>query len=256
MNQEKIGKFIQELRKEKGLTQEELAEKLGITKNAVSKWERGISLMDLSLLKPLSEILEVSITEILSGDRIDDNSLKNVSEEVVKITVEYSNDRIRKSKIKNIIFSILLVIGLMFVCFLSYKLFLLDRFCLDEPDIAREVAEGFRKKKELKIYKRTIDEDDYFVLGNFKIRNDFKDYVMDKKNSDFEPSIYRNESSAITFSSNEVSYQMIDAFSAEDVTFYGDGAGELEKNFSKADRKFFLLKNDINNDVDFLLYVR
>ena len=84
MNQEKIGKFIQELRKEKGLTQEELAEKLGITKNAVSKWERGISLMDLSLLKPLSEILEVSITEILSGDRIDDKSLKNVSENVIK----------------------------------------------------------------------------------------------------------------------------------------------------------------------------
>ena len=75
MNLAKIGKFIQELRKEKGLTQEELAEKLGITKNAVSKWERGISLMDLSLLKPLSEILDVSITEILSGDRIDDKSL-------------------------------------------------------------------------------------------------------------------------------------------------------------------------------------
>ena len=123
MNQEKIGKYIQELRKEKGLTQEVLAEKLGITKNAVSKWERGISLMDLSLLKPLSEILDVSITEILSGDRIDDKSLKNVSEEVVKNTVEYSDKKIKKSRIKNIIFSILLVIGLMFVCFLSYKLF-------------------------------------------------------------------------------------------------------------------------------------
>ena len=109
MNQEKIGKFIQELRKEKGLTQEELAEKLGITKNAVSKWERGISLMDLSLLKPLSEILEVSITEILSGDRIDNKSLKSVSEEVVKNTVEYSDKKIKKSRIKNIIFSILLI---------------------------------------------------------------------------------------------------------------------------------------------------
>ena len=122
MNQEKIGKFIQELRKEKGLTQEELAEKLGITKNAVSKWERGISLMDLSLLKPLSEILEVSITEILSGNRIDNKSLKSVSEEVVKNTVEYSDKKIKKSRIKNIIFSILLVVGLMFVCFLSYLL--------------------------------------------------------------------------------------------------------------------------------------
>ena len=50
MNQEKIGKFIAEIRKEKKLTQEDLATKLGITKNAVSKWERGISMMDMSLL--------------------------------------------------------------------------------------------------------------------------------------------------------------------------------------------------------------
>ena len=67
MNQEKIGKFIATLRKEKNLTQEELGNKLGVTKNAVSKWERGISFMDVSLLKPLSNILEVSITEILNG---------------------------------------------------------------------------------------------------------------------------------------------------------------------------------------------
>jgi transcriptional regulator with XRE-family HTH domain len=65
MNQEKIGRFIQEHRKNKNLTQEQLAEKLGITKGAVSKWERGLSLMDMSLLKPLSEILEVSIIEII-----------------------------------------------------------------------------------------------------------------------------------------------------------------------------------------------
>ena len=72
MNQEKIGKFIAELRKQKKLTQEQLAEKLGITKNAVSKWERGLGLMDLSLLKPLSEILGVSVTEILNGEKIDE----------------------------------------------------------------------------------------------------------------------------------------------------------------------------------------
>ena len=65
MNQEKIGKFIANIRKEKKLTQEELAEKLGITKNAVSKWERGLCLMDMSLLKPLSEILDVSINELI-----------------------------------------------------------------------------------------------------------------------------------------------------------------------------------------------
>ena len=66
MNQDKIGKFIAQIRKEKKLTQEDLATKLGITKNAVSKWERGISMMDMSLLIPVCDILEVSITELLN----------------------------------------------------------------------------------------------------------------------------------------------------------------------------------------------
>ena len=64
MNQKKIGEFIAKKRKQKKLTQEVLAEKLNVSKNAVSKWERGICLMDMSLLKPLSEILEVSINEL------------------------------------------------------------------------------------------------------------------------------------------------------------------------------------------------
>ena len=70
MNQEKIGKLIAELRKEKNLTQEELGRKLGVTKNAVSKWERGLSLMDMSLLKPLSVVLDISIVELLNGKKI------------------------------------------------------------------------------------------------------------------------------------------------------------------------------------------
>jgi len=81
MNQEKIGKFISLKRKEKGMTQEEMAEKLGISKNAVSKWERGLCLMDMSLLKPLSEILDVSINEILAGETITNKELEQKSEE-------------------------------------------------------------------------------------------------------------------------------------------------------------------------------
>ncbi len=87
MNQEKIGKFIAESRKEKKLTQEELAEKLGITKNAVSKWERGLCLMDMSLLKPLSDILDVSINEILAGEKIETKDIEKKSEEnIIKLT--------------------------------------------------------------------------------------------------------------------------------------------------------------------------
>lgn len=90
MNQEKIGLFIAKQRKEKELTQEQLAEKLGITKNAVSKWERGICLMDMSLLKPLSELLGVSVNEILAGELIKEGDLKNKTEEnIVNVTELY-----------------------------------------------------------------------------------------------------------------------------------------------------------------------
>lgn len=87
MNQERIGKFIAEQRKINKLTQEQLANKLGITKNAVSKWERGLCLMDMSLLKPLSDILNVSINEILAGEKIKKEELATKSEEnIINLT--------------------------------------------------------------------------------------------------------------------------------------------------------------------------
>ena len=83
MDQVKIGKFISELRKEKNMTQEELASNLGVSKNAVSKWERGICLMDMSLLKPLSRVLDISINEILAGERIEAKDFVNKSDETI-----------------------------------------------------------------------------------------------------------------------------------------------------------------------------
>lgn len=83
MNLEKIGKFIASSRKKQNLTQEQLAEQLGITKNAVSKWERGLCLMDMSLLEPLSKILKVTVNEILVGEKIERNDLLQKADENV-----------------------------------------------------------------------------------------------------------------------------------------------------------------------------
>ena len=69
MNQIKMGKFIKELRQEKGLTQKEIGDQLNITDNSVSKWERGINTPDIYYLAPLSKILGVSINELLNGER-------------------------------------------------------------------------------------------------------------------------------------------------------------------------------------------
>ena len=111
MDQEKIGKFIASSRKEKKLTQEELAEKLNITKNAVSKWERGLSLMDMSLLKPLSEILGVSVNEILSGEKIDNEDIEKKSEEnIIKLTELINLKSMKYGIIGMALFSIILII--------------------------------------------------------------------------------------------------------------------------------------------------
>ena len=71
MDQLKIGKFIAERRKQNGLTQLQLSEKLSITDKAVSKWERGIAMPDTSIMLELCDILGISVNELLSGEKID-----------------------------------------------------------------------------------------------------------------------------------------------------------------------------------------
>lgn len=80
ISNEQFGQFIAQLRKEHNLTQRELAQQLSISDKAVSKWERGISLPDISILLPLSQILGVTTTEILSAKRLDQSTQLTVTE--------------------------------------------------------------------------------------------------------------------------------------------------------------------------------
>ena len=91
MDNTKLGSLIRALRREAGLTQRELAEALGVTDKAVSKWERGLSLPDISLLTPLAEILGVTVTELLRGERLEEKSLPvDQVEELVTGSLELS----------------------------------------------------------------------------------------------------------------------------------------------------------------------
>lgn len=72
MDAEKTGRFICENRKKKGLSQKDLAERLNITDKAVSKWERGLSFPDISMLIPISEILEITLYDLLTGGNNDE----------------------------------------------------------------------------------------------------------------------------------------------------------------------------------------
>ncbi len=111
MDQEKIGNFIAILRKEQKLTQEQLAEKLGITNKSVSRWENGLCLMDMSLLKPLSEILDISINDILAGEKIEEKDIAKKSEEnIIKLTELVNLKSMKYGVIGMALFSIILVI--------------------------------------------------------------------------------------------------------------------------------------------------
>ncbi len=81
MDQIKTGKFISSMRKEQGLTQKDLAEKLFISDKTVSKWETGRGLPEVSLMLPLCEILNINVNELLTGERIADESYKEKAEE-------------------------------------------------------------------------------------------------------------------------------------------------------------------------------
>ena len=83
MDQKKIGSFIAARRKDNGLTQSQLAEKLGITDKAVSKWETGKSMPDLSLFCPLCDLLHITLNELLSGEFISDENLKEKSNQIL-----------------------------------------------------------------------------------------------------------------------------------------------------------------------------
>lgn len=81
MEQVKIGKFIQEMRKEQSMTQRELAEKLNISDKTISKWETGNGLPEVGLMLPLCELLHISVNELLSGERLDEKRYYNKAEE-------------------------------------------------------------------------------------------------------------------------------------------------------------------------------
>lgn len=103
MDNQKIGNFIKELRKEKNLTQKDLATKLNITDRAISKWERGLSCPDISLLDDLSKILEVSVIEILKGRRLNKDEILNNKYLVETMTFTSNNLKNKLLKIIDLI---------------------------------------------------------------------------------------------------------------------------------------------------------
>ena len=119
MDQVKIGKFIAQLRKEKNMTQLDLAKKLGVTDRAISKWENGRGMPELSIIKPLCEELSTTINELFCGEKIVEEDFTQKAEENIANTLEYTNIEIKKTKriFMAVFIGIIGVIILLVICF-------------------------------------------------------------------------------------------------------------------------------------------
>ena len=109
------GCFIAQLRKELGLTQKELAEKLEVTDKAISRWETGKGLPDTSLLKPLAEIFGVSVGELLSGKRMDDSQIRSQADHIILESLSYEERQEKwKGILRYVFLGILVALGRFF----------------------------------------------------------------------------------------------------------------------------------------------
>lgn len=107
MNQLTTGKFILKKRKEKNLTQEQLAEKLGVSNKTISKWETGKCMPDYSVIKNLCEELEITIAELMDGEETEEKSVRTYDEEQIMDLLRRTQEL---EKQKKLIYGVLLIV--------------------------------------------------------------------------------------------------------------------------------------------------
>ena len=125
MNQVKIGNFIKEKRKEKNLTQEQLAKKLFITDRAVSKWETGLSLPDADKMIELCNNLDINVNELLLGEEVNMKDYKRKTEELLLELAK--QDEIKNKKLMASMWTILIVSFLFYIGILLISVTILEK---------------------------------------------------------------------------------------------------------------------------------
>ncbi len=121
MNAQKTGSLIAAIRKEQNRTQQDLANELGVSSAAISKWERGIGFPDVSLIEPLATSLGITIAELFKGERIengDANEYENLLSDVVKVS---KNEISKKKKISNWIIAITVAVLYLLISIITQK---------------------------------------------------------------------------------------------------------------------------------------
>ena len=174
MDQQKIGKFIAKKRKEKKLTQVELADKLGVSNRTISKWENGNSMPDYSIFNDLCKELDISINELLSGEELTKENYQKKLEENIVNTIDYNNKKRNKKIIRCII-----VIVIIAILYILYKLFII--YYYDKRNVSESYNDRFPYNKNIqeieivnnnkanKVFEKEIN---IFIPDDFELTTD------------------------------------------------------------------------------------
>lgn len=263
MNQKDIGKFISELRKNKKITQEELAEKLGVNNRTISRWENGNNMPDVSLYKPLCDELNITINELLSGKKLSEKEYQEKLEENIVNTIDYSNKKINKKN--NIIFATIFIIVLLIVSLVVLFFIDTNRMRNNKPVIFSTWGFDYVPPINLdeELLERTIR--DYFLLraksesrnlNNEKSFISTKTYLIHEVDYDttivymwvLEETYYEDNGKIIEDSASSIPYKITveksdDEYLVVEVEMPGDGT-----NYEKDMKVLFpkSVRNDIN----------
>ena len=248
MNQEKMGKFIQYLRKENNLTQEELASKLSVGREAVSKWERGKTCPDQLSLLNISELFNISINELLYGEKKNKNNINNIN----NISLNLYQDKQKRKKVI-IILSILLILFII-LFLLIYLINNYNSFKLYEVSGVNghiKINDGIIIQNKEMIYLNIdtiydnlyIDEDYYIInLELYSLYNNKKDFIISNKDNIkiFEYNGY-NEYFDFKYIDNILNSLYLD------VTLNDNNIYTIKLNLNKKYSNYHLLPFKINN---------
>ncbi len=203
MDSKKIGAFIAVNRKKKGLTQEQLGEKLGVSNKTVSRWENGNYMPDLSLLEPLSKELGISLNELLAGETIEKENAMVYMEQNILDTIDYTD---KKMKYEHKKISMCITAAGIFVCICAFNIFPSESSWGEIYSIAGLlliVTGMFRELKFSSFWKKGIISIVVFLvlLGIFFVV-DYIGVVQYKR-----PPVYRYKTTTVFNESKLIEYQ-------------------------------------------------
>ena len=192
MDQLKIGKFIAEVRRQQNMTQLDLANKIGVTDRAVSKWENGRGMPELSLIKPLCDALSISINELFNGERVERDKISEISEENIINTLKYSKKKIKKTKV--IFITVLTSVLILMSTYLTLFTIDINRMINNKPIYFSTWGFDYAPPVDLK------DEEIYLAIRDYLVSHGdneekheekvktfvaMKTYLIEEKNSQF-----------------------------------------------------------------------